>query len=74
VPDSSNTVESVHRLKQEIDTLTQQQSQALQRAIYMRMTPDEAKDYDERQNQITKLLNLSRMKKPSTFEIGPLPA
>jgi len=64
VPDSSNTVESVHRLKQEIDRLTEQQSQALQRAIYTGMTPDEAKEYDGRRKKITQLLNqLSNMEK-----------
>jgi hypothetical protein len=51
---SSDTVEAIHRLKQEIDKLTEQQADALQTAIYVGMTPDEAQEYDGRRRQILK--------------------
>lgn len=49
-------MDAVHRVKGEIDRLTEQQSDALKRAIYLGMTTDEAKEYDERQRQITELV------------------
>ena len=55
--DPSSTVDAVHRLKQEIDRLTEQQAKALQAAIYLGMTPDQAKEYDERRKQITELIS-----------------
>jgi hypothetical protein len=54
--DPSKTPEAVHRLKQEIDRLREQQSKALRQAIYARMTPDEAKEYDQRRTRITELV------------------
>ena len=45
-----------HRVKGKIDRLTEQQSDALKRAIYLGMTTEEAKKYDERQRQITELV------------------
>jgi hypothetical protein len=53
--DPLNPSTSVRRLKQEIDELTLQQSNALKSAIYVGMTPDEAKDYDARRSRIMQL-------------------
>ena len=52
----SDTTRVFHRVKGKIDRLTEQQSDALKRAIYLGMTTDEAKKYDERQRQITELV------------------
>ena len=56
MPDPSNTVEAVHRVKQEIDKLTEEQVEALKQATFVGMTPDEAKEYDERRKRITVLV------------------
>lgn len=56
VDDSSSTVRLVHRIKQEIDLLTEQQMEALKRATYLGMTTDEAKDYDARRKRIVELV------------------
>lgn len=50
----NDTAEAIHRLKQEIDKLTVQQAEALHTATYVGMTPDEAREYDERRRQILK--------------------
>lgn len=57
LPNPSNTAELVHRLKEEIDKLTEEQSNALESAVYVGMTPDEAKEYDERRARILKLID-----------------
>jgi hypothetical protein len=54
--DGSNTVNAVHTVKQQIDTLTEKQIDALKHATYLGMTPDEAQDYDERRKTIVKLV------------------
>ena len=51
-----DTVTAVHRIKQEIDRLTERQAHALKQATYVGMTPEEAKEYDQRRSEITKLL------------------
>jgi hypothetical protein len=56
MPDPWSTVEQVHRLKQEIDTLTEEQNKELQRAIFVGMSPTEAKEYDARRQEITLLV------------------
>jgi len=53
---SESIEETVHRLKEEIDRLNQQQSQALKTATYLGMTPDEAQEYDQRRTRITELV------------------
>jgi hypothetical protein len=53
--EESDTKATVRRIKQEIDRLTGEQSQALKLAVYVGMTPDEAKQYDERLRRIEKL-------------------
>jgi hypothetical protein len=42
------TEEAIHRLKQDIDLLSEQQSAALKRAAFVGMTPDEVIEYDKR--------------------------
>jgi hypothetical protein len=55
--ESSNTVQAIHRLKQEIDKLTEQQTSALQMAMHVGMTPDEAQEYDQRRKIILKYVH-----------------
>ena len=56
---------AVHGLKEEIDRLTKQQSEALLTATYLRMTRDEAKEYDSRRDKILKLVEqLRQLEKP----------
>lgn len=52
--ESSNTLEAIHRLKQEIDKLTEQQTSALQMATILGMTPEEAQEYNQRRKRILK--------------------
>ena len=52
----ASTVASVERLKEKIDTLTEEQAQALQTATYLGMTPDEATEYDHRRSRILTLI------------------
>jgi hypothetical protein len=40
----------------EIDLLTAQQTNALQMATFLGMTPEEAKEYDNRRSRITRLV------------------
>ena len=54
--DPLSTVEEVHRLKQEIDALTEEQNKRLQRAVFVGMSPTEAKEYDARRQEITLLV------------------
>jgi len=49
---TSETTEAIHRLKEEIDKLTEQQTEALKMATYVGMTPDEATEYDQRRARI----------------------
>ena len=57
LPDSNLSIDDlVHRLKEKIDTLTEQQTSALHNAIYVGMTPDEAKEYDARRQKISQLI------------------
>jgi hypothetical protein len=54
--DGSDTVDAVHAVKQQIDSLTEKQIDSLKQATYVGMTTDEATDYDERRNTIVKLI------------------
>jgi len=60
---SINTVEAIHRIKQEIDRLSEQQSEALKTATYVGMTAEKAREYDARRQQITNLLEELRLLK-----------
>ena len=53
---NSNTVTAVHRIKEEIDKLIEAQTDAIKRATYLGMTPDEATEYNERRGRITQLI------------------
>ncbi len=44
----SATVSVVHRVKEEIDRLTEDQAETLKTATYIGMTPEGTKDYDNR--------------------------
>jgi hypothetical protein len=46
----------VSQVKEELDHLIQKQVDALRSATYLEMTPDEAREYDERRVEITKLI------------------
>ena len=54
--DASSTLATVHHLKQEIDRLTEIQVKALKSATFVGMTPEEAQDYDNRRQEIFKLV------------------
>lgn len=56
-PEPYDTSEAVHRLKEEIDKLTLQQSKALRTATLVGMTPDEAQEYDQRRKVILKYVH-----------------
>jgi hypothetical protein len=53
--ESADNNATVHRLKQQINELTEEQSEALESAIYVGMTPEEAKKYDARRAKIMQL-------------------
>ena len=53
----SETLVTIHRLKEEIDKLTAQQHEALKTATYLGMTTDEAKDYEDWRTLILKLVS-----------------
>ena len=55
-PHPSSMLDAVHRIKQELGVLVEQQSKALQNAIYLGMTPDEDKQCDERRKMIAQLI------------------
>ena len=48
--------EMMTRLRQEIDDLIDEQTEALKRATFIGMTPDDAKMYDARSQTITRLM------------------
>lgn len=50
------TTETIHKIKEEIEKLTEQQNEALQSATYLGMTTDEAKEYEERRDRILSLV------------------
>ena len=54
--DGSSTLANVHKIKQEIDRLTEIQVKALKSATFVGMTPDEAQEYDNRLQKIFKLV------------------
>ena len=54
--DPSDTVSALQRLKQKFQVLTEEQSKALKSATYLGITPDQAKQDDERRKEITELM------------------
>jgi hypothetical protein len=55
--DPTDTLATIHRIKEEIDRLSEQQKEALKTATFVGMTHDEAKDYDSRRARITELIH-----------------
>ena len=55
--DGTSTTDTVHKIKEEIDRLTELQSDALKNATFVGMTPEEAQEYDSRRTQILNLVN-----------------
>jgi len=53
---SSSTVPAIDRIKQEIDQLAEEQEKALQTAIIVGMTPEEAREYGRLRKRITQLV------------------
>jgi hypothetical protein len=58
-----NPVDVFQRIKQEIERLTREQSEALKSATFVGMTPNEAKEYDDRRKKITCLVEELRLLK-----------
>jgi SMC interacting uncharacterized protein involved in chromosome segregation len=54
--DRSQTAEAIKRIKEEIETLRQQQSEALKQATYVGVSRAEAKEQENRRAKISKLL------------------
>lgn len=61
--DAPNVLNTVQQLKAEIERLSDEQSTALKTATFVGMTPDEAKEYDERRKKITRLMEELRILK-----------
>jgi hypothetical protein len=51
----SKSPDAIHRLKQQIQELGDEQTEARKMAALVGMTPAEAKDYDDRRSRITQL-------------------
>jgi hypothetical protein len=60
-PSESETAEAVHRLKIEIDKLTEQQVESFRSATFIGMTSDEAKEYDQRRKRILRCVQDLKM-------------
>jgi hypothetical protein len=66
--DLPTTTEAVHRLKQEIDCLAEEQRKALKLAIYVGMTTAEAKEHDQRWTRISELVQQLRILEKASDE------
>jgi len=60
---SKTTYERLSTIKREIESLNQQQAESLKSATFVGMTPDEAKEYDERRKKIARLVEEMRLLK-----------
>jgi hypothetical protein len=54
-------LDTVHHLKEEIDRLTEEQIEAMKMATFAGLTPDEAKEYEDRRAKILELVEQLRM-------------
>lgn len=54
-PNDPGIAQIIKRIKQEIDALAEQQSQAVKWAIYTGMSSETAQEYDQRQKRIQEL-------------------
>lgn len=59
--DTPNSVDAVQKIRQQIERLTDEQSEALKTATYLGMTAAEAQTYDARRRQITELVERLRL-------------
>jgi hypothetical protein len=57
INDPSSTRARIERLQKEVSSLRSLQAKALKDAVYVGMTPAEAKEYDERRRRITDLVS-----------------
>jgi hypothetical protein len=55
-PNHSSTPDAVHRIKEELNILAEQQSKALEKAIYLGIAPDDGKQCDDRRKRISDLM------------------
>ena len=53
--------DAVHRLKEEIYRLTEEQIEAMKIATFAGLTPDEAKEYEDRRGKILELVEQLRL-------------
>ena len=53
---SSDSASNIRQIKEEMDSLAEEQINVLRAATYLGMTLHEAKQYDDRRTQITRLL------------------
>ena len=54
--ENQTEIVAIHRLKQDIDSLGEQQAEALKTATFVGMTSDEVIEYDKRAEKITELI------------------
>jgi hypothetical protein len=54
--DQSETVAAIYKLKQHIDSLSEQQAEALKTTTFVGMTSDEVSEYDKRSEKITEII------------------
>jgi hypothetical protein len=54
--DQSETVAAIYKLNQDIDSLSEQQAEALKTATFVGMTSDEVIEYDKRGEKITEMI------------------
>lgn len=53
--DSDISARTIHKLKEELARLKDEQDEAMKKAVYLGMTPEEAKAVDERRRRIYRL-------------------
>jgi hypothetical protein len=58
--DTSKSVDTIQGIRQEIENLRQELTDALERATYVGMTAQEAKIYDARRQRLTALIERLR--------------
>ncbi len=61
MPNPSEHLATVHNLKEEIDRLTEEQTEAMKSATFIGLTTDEAKEYEDRRSKILQLVDQLRM-------------
>ncbi len=73
---TSRIEKAIERIRQEIDRLRQEQEEALENAIFLGMTPEEARRHDARREQLNalyeRLFLLSDFRKKPSLEAQPV--